>query len=360
MSVSSYRSTIARLTREKADLDKKASDENAKVAKLESEIARISSSVTSSTSVSTLHSKQQQIESKQRMLIQHQKRAVDYAKQSAQKLESINHNLQSLESAEKQERRREDYNTKQRRQEEIRHAKEVTRQVEQQARLHAELGRQKYVIDLMTLPKQIKVLFLASNPLDQNQLRLDEEVRSIKEKLRASEHRDAVELKSEWAVRPSDILQALNEHKPHIVHFSGHGSNSDELVLQDAAGGTKLVTKDAIAATISTMTDNIEIVMFNACFSAGQAEAVTEYVNFAIGMTEAISDDAARVFAAHFYSAIGFGRSVQKAFDQGISALLLEGIPENKTPMLYHREGVSANDVILVRPTNLGDIGDLD
>ncbi len=42
-----------------------------------------------------------------------------------------------------------------------------------------------------------------------------------------AEYRDSVELESRWAVRPSDLLQALNEAEPRVVHFSGHGSADD-------------------------------------------------------------------------------------------------------------------------------------
>jgi hypothetical protein len=64
-------------------------------------------------------------------------------------------------------------------------------------------------------------------------------------------HRDAVKLVSCWAVRPLDVLQALNEHHPRIVHFSGHGSDQDEIVFQDNNGATKLVSKEAIVQTMA-------------------------------------------------------------------------------------------------------------
>jgi len=51
-------------------------------------------------------------------------------------------------------------------------------------------------------------------------------------------------------------------------------------------------------------------------------------------MNTAIGDDAARVFSAQFYSAIGFSHSIQQAFDQVKAALLLEGIREELTPEL--------------------------
>ena len=67
-------------------------------------------------------------------------------------------------------------------------------------------------------------------------------------------------------------------------------------------------------------------------------------------MKTSISDDAARIFAAQFYSAIGFGRTVANAFEQAKSALMLEGIREEETPELFLQEGIEADKFILVEP----------
>src|SRR5262249_29789312 len=80
---------------------------------------------------------------------------------------------------------------------------------------------------------KVKVLFLAANPHATQPLQLDEEIRQITAKVRAAEYRDSLELASRWAVRPDDLLQALLEVKPDIVHFSGHGSSAAELIRLD-------------------------------------------------------------------------------------------------------------------------------
>lgn len=203
---------------------------------------------------------------------------------------------------------------------------------------------------LSQLPEKITVLFLAANPLDQIPLRLDEEARTVAEMIRKSEHRDAVSLVSCWAVRPLDVLQALNEHRPRIVHFSGHGSEQDEIVFQDSSGAAKCVSKEAIVQTMAAASDEIRLVFFNTCYSRNQAEAVVQHVQAAIGMKTGIGDDAARVFAAAFYSAIGFGLSVKRAFEQAKAALMLEGIVEQDTPELFLAEGIDAEQLILVKP----------
>jgi len=192
---------------------------------------------------------------------------------------------------------------------------------------------------------KIKVLFLAANPTQTAQLKLDEEMRLITQNIRASEYRDSLQLISAWAVRPDDLLQLLNEHKPHIVHFSGHGSETGEIILVDGKGIPKAVSTKALKALVKTLKDNIKAVILNACYSEVQAKALTEVIDCAIGMNSAIGDSAAITFAASFYRAVGFGRSAQEAFDQGITALLLQGISEEDTPQLVIRDGVDTSQV---------------
>lgn len=200
---------------------------------------------------------------------------------------------------------------------------------------------------------KIKTLFLAANPVGTDPLKLDEEIRAINEKITASEYRDSLELVSNWAVRPDDLLQALNTHKPQIVHFSGHGSSTGEITLVDNNGQPKKISQKAIKSLFTTLRDNIKVVVLNACYSKLQAEAITEIIDCTIGMNTAIGDKAAIVFAASFYRAIGFGRSVQEAFDQGKTALLLEDIPEENTPELLVRTGVDPSRIFLIKTTTM-------
>jgi hypothetical protein len=294
--------------------------------------------------------KNRQIESKQKELARVQDVLADLQRKRSRKLSDLNRYIQNLEHTEEKD-------AKKRRNVEIRHAKGVTTEIEKQHRLQSTMSRSPIVFDMARLPTRIKVLFLAANPLDtisldQPPLRLDEEVRAVQKKIRESDHRDSVELISRWAVRTDDLLQALNEHKPHIVHFSGHGGDNGDLFFQNDDGSSRRVSKSAIAATMKTMaeTDKLQLIVFNACFSEAQAEAVTEHVDCAIGMNDAIGDEAARIFAAQFYSAVGFGRSVQTAFDQAKAALLLAGIDEESIPELHVRSEVDPAMIILVRP----------
>ncbi len=186
----------------------------------------------------------------------------------------------------------------------------------------------------------IRILMLAANPQLGARLALDEEAREITEKLRLAQGRDHFDLITRWAVRPADLLQSINEHRPHVVHFSGHGARTGEIVLAADDRGQQHVTPEAIAAVFRATPDNTRIVLLNACYSAVQAQEIGRYVDFIIGMQAPIDDRSAIIFAASFYSAIGFGRSVQQAFDQGVAALMLNGMPDHDVPQLLVRQGV--------------------
>ena len=190
-------------------------------------------------------------------------------------------------------------------------------------------------------PAKLMILFLAANPEGTERGDLDKQVREIEAKIRASEYRDVLELMSAWAVRPDDLIQQLLEHKPHIVHFTGHGTLTEEIILEGSDGQPKAVSKEALVELFRTLKDNLQVVLLIACFSEPQARAIAEVVDCAVGMNSAVEVNAAMIFAASFYRALGFGRSVKEAVDLGSAALRLEGIaPEEARPRLVARAGV--------------------
>jgi hypothetical protein len=208
------------------------------------------------------------------------------------------------------------------------------------------------ITDARDKMKKIKVLFLAANPDGTSPLQLDEEIRQITAKIRAAEYRDALEIIPRFAVRADDLLQALLELKPHIVHFSGHGSSAGELIVVDDSGKPKPISTTALTQLFKTLRDNIRVVLLNACYSSHQAEAIASTIDCTIGMNKAIGDSTVIVFSASFYRAVGFCRSVQEAFDIGKTALLLEGIPEEDTPTLVLRDGMSASAIALIQASS--------
>ena len=182
--------------------------------------------------------------------------------------------------------------------------------------------------------KPVKILFLAASPTDQTRLRVDEEMRSIDQALRQAESRDKFEIEQHFAVRAADLLGYLLRHQPHIVHFSGHGNESSEIILEDNDGYSHPISAQALSKLFSVLKDNIRCVVLNACYSEKQAPAIVQHIDCVIGMSKKIRNSAAISFATAFYQALGFGRDIKTAFDLGCVQIEFENLDEQDTPQL--------------------------
>jgi hypothetical protein len=182
-----------------------------------------------------------------------------------------------------------------------------------------------------------RILFLAANPTDTLPARLDEEIRTIDERLRLSSMRDAFDVRYQVALRREDLQRSLMQHKPEIVHFAGLGSAGGQILLEDKSGKSVPVAARAIGELFSILKDNVRCVVINAGHAQAQARAIAEHVDCVIGMSRGVSNRAAITFAAAFYQALGFGRTLKTAFDLAVNQLSLEGLDRDGSPVLLSR-----------------------
>lgn len=363
--IDTYQRNVQRKGEELQRLRQSRNKEQLKINDLKKKMNSASLALSKSGNVSTIKSKGRDIEKFQSQIVAIDKKVADYDKKIITKNKQIFDEEKKLAKEQNNENKKKQKESERLRKEALKSSKENERiqkiQLSKLNEMNTTLYKHEGVHESMTasikelqnLPEKINVLFLASNSIDVQQLRLDEEARSIKEMISKTRFRDSVSFESRWAVRPMDVLQAINELDPTVIHFSGHGSDSDEIVFQDAEGKAKLVSKEAIVQTMMASSSDIRLVFFNTCFSNKQAQSVVEYVEASIGMNTSIGDDAARVFSSQFYSAIGFGVSLGKAFEQAKALLMMEGIEEENTPELFVKKGLNADELIIVKPAEL-------
>jgi len=182
-------------------------------------------------------------------------------------------------------------------------------------------------------------------------LRLAKEHREIDEKIRLSGASDQLELDERLAVRVTDLQDALLRANPDIVHFSGHGS-ARAICFEDANGESEPIGTPELTELFCILKRKIRVVVLNACYSEPQAVAIADHIDCTIGMNDEIGDVAAIAFAAAFYRALGYGESIQTAFQLGCHALRLLKIPEDHKPQLKTRNGVDASKLRLVGSQN--------
>mgnify|MGYP001793750202 CR=1 FL=1 len=180
----------------------------------------------------------------------------------------------------------------------------------------------------------IRILILGANPKSRSKLRLDEELREIKNGLRRASRREQFLIESAEAVRYRDIHRTIIDFEPQIVHFSGHGVQEKGLFFEDDIGKEKLVDAEALGGLFELFTPYLKCVLLNACYSEIQAAAIAQHIDYAIGMSKEIGDKAAIEFAVGFYDALGAGKSIEYAYKLGCRLIQVAGIPESLTPQL--------------------------
>ena len=215
---------------------------------------------------------------------------------------------------------------------------------------------------------QRTILVLAANPSNTNRLRLDHEVRDITNGLKRSNYRDQLRLETQWAVRHRDIQRAMLDTKPSIVHFCGHSIGNkttqllesegasdsrfsrkkrdlettatkapEGLMFEDNNGQAYLLDSESLAEFFKLFSDRVQCVLLNGCYSETQAEAISQHIEYVIGMSRAIKDQSAIEFAIGFYDAIGAGESIEFAFDLGCSAIRMAKLPGYDIPKLKRK-----------------------
>ncbi len=200
------------------------------------------------------------------------------------------------------------------------------------------------------MPERVKIVFLGASPLDQDQLDIERELESVEDSIRSSCFSDQIELVPCLAAAPLNLLANLIDEKPEILHFSGHGSKSGHLAFQDRAGNSRAASPATLKRLFTALKGHVRIVFLNACYSQKQAEAISESIDFTIGMNDTIGDEAAITFAQMFYKSIASGDSVKDAYHAGLLSLDLAGIPEEGIPQLLSRGYASPSEEFLRSP----------
>lgn len=192
--------------------------------------------------------------------------------------------------------------------------------------------------------EKIRILFLSANPWRTGRIRVDEEAREIFEMLEKGSARERFELIPYVALRADDLPHLLMKYRPHIVHFSSHGSHAKEIVVEGAGGRSKRLKTEALVELFRVHRDNLRVVVLNACLTKDAAQALSEVIDYTIGINKFIGDKAAVTFAGAFYLALSHGETVPRAFDSARIHLKLTDVRRTGGLELHFREGIDPDE----------------
>lgn len=202
---------------------------------------------------------------------------------------------------------------------------------------------------------KLKILLISSNP--HRDLSLNEEYRAIEQAIQKTTYRNSIELIPKLATRIEDFIQALNEVKPHIVHFTGHGNSKGELIFTSDRGGSHAIPVNALKSLFKVTKDNIRLVFLDACYSKIQGEAIVSEIDFVIGMNTSIYETTATTFAQTFYNSFSSGRTIKEAFEQAKVMIEIKHSHEIDTPELLikdkNNQDIRIKDIVGVEEEDL-------
>jgi hypothetical protein len=202
-----------------------------------------------------------------------------------------------------------------------------------------------------TLRKKLKILYLTATPASQNSLRTDAESRLVQDELRASKYREDIELIISPAADAKSILNGINDHRPDVVHFSGHGGGKsiwlDDGKVQSSVGQSMsfISLAELLGATDTPPT----LLVLNACDTLTGAEVLLDTVKVVVAMSDSISDLGAATFAAQFYAAIASAQPIAQALKQGKIRMKSAMLSDADLPEMIHRKDIVPKSFTLVK-----------
>jgi hypothetical protein len=198
--------------------------------------------------------------------------------------------------------------------------------------------------------KPLNVLYLTASPATELRLRVDEEVKQVQKAIRGSVYRDNISVEHRPAADFDSLLDGLNDFRPRIVHFSGHG-NGDGLAIEGSGrkkGQGQSISFDFLAETFSSCDDPPDVLVLNACNSSGAKRKFFPTVKALVVMKKSIDDADAITFAKRFYAAIASGESIKSSVCQGKLAVEYSTLNNGgDTPELLWADGINPAKMIL-------------
>ena len=127
-----------------------------------------------------------------------------------------------------------------------------------------------------------------------------------------------------------DVLS--REDPPTILHVIGHDNGPDAL-LESSGKGDRKSAPARLAESLRRAAPNLRCLILSRCYAEEQAAAIATVVANVIGV-HADLGQAATSYAVDFYKSLNAGRSVADAHEIACNRARLEGVTEDRLPVL--------------------------
>ncbi|RSV18391.1 CHAT domain-containing protein [Sphingomonas sp. ABOLH] len=200
-------------------------------------------------------------------------------------------------------------------------------------------------------PEKLRLLYLTASPLTDGAapLRVDAEVNLVLKVIRGAKYRDQIDIEVRPAATVEDLLNGLNDHRPHVVHFSGHAGGG--LLFDNASvtdPGEHLVGYKGVARLLKATDHPPTLVVLNACRTLEGVDELLKAASVVIAMSDTVGDASAAIFATHFYGGIAAAQSIGFALDQAGAMVAIALPDEPELAVLRSVDGIDPYAIQLI------------
>lgn len=187
---------------------------------------------------------------------------------------------------------------------------------------------------LQTLQGQRTILFIAADPSGSARSQSDKEFKVLQEVIERSQLSAVFRVVPEFSCKPEDLYRRILEHKPHVLHFAGHGT-SQGLCFEDNSRNPVLVKPHQLDSLLADATnEGLALVFLNACYTKNQGNQIAMRVGHVVAMDGLVGTDLALDFSKAFYTAYTTGRTIAESFNSGNNGLRVSGTTSVKPSLV--------------------------
>lgn len=163
---------------------------------------------------------------------------------------------------------------------------------------------------VMETMQKIKILLVAAVPPAERG-----EAALLKQKLTAEPCGRCFEVVALRAVKVDNVIEAVKNLRPDIVHFCGECTAKGDFVFADDDGTTSdWCSKSSLLKKMAQAVDEIRLVYFNGAVKDSELATAQGKIAVLIGMQQRGETVISKKFVVPFYMALGFGNPVGFAF----------------------------------------------
>ena len=185
------------------------------------------------------------------------------------------------------------------------------------------------------IQKPLKVLYAGSKK--SSSLDLEDSYQILAKGITKHLTKGIIKFNKALNLNTTNIFDILLREKPHVFHFSGKQDGGD-IRITDENNNVTTISDAELAGFLTSFGDNIKLAIIDTCYSYNCAKSISDVVDFAIGVKDAIYTNNADSFYKIFYNSLCSGYSLKDAVGQATAYLKFRKNAPKEIPVLLCKE----------------------